>query len=147
MKRYPVMQSFSIPVRLISMCDMFLSAVRPEFTDTLALKQARHPILDKISSQPPVPNNTVCPLKFEVQRWWAAFFSIFLLSSSSNWRSPTCFAVQYAADGCNFQIITGPNMVRWASHTAKFFLGVAWNFTWSTPLQWPLCQYLQRLFN
>ena len=36
-----------------------LSAVRPEFTDTLALKQARHPILDRISDAMPVANNTV----------------------------------------------------------------------------------------
>ncbi|XP_028395701.1 mutS protein homolog 4-like [Dendronephthya gigantea] len=32
--------------------------VRPEFTDTLAIQQGRHPILDKILSEPPVPNNT-----------------------------------------------------------------------------------------
>ncbi|XP_070563567.1 mutS protein homolog 4-like [Ptychodera flava] len=32
--------------------------VRPEFTDTLAIKQGRHPILEKISAEPPVPNNT-----------------------------------------------------------------------------------------
>lgn len=33
------------------------SYVRPEFTDTLAVKQSRHPILEKISYEPPVPNN------------------------------------------------------------------------------------------
>ncbi|XP_077981944.1 mutS protein homolog 4-like [Glandiceps talaboti] len=32
--------------------------VKPEFTDTLAIKQGRHPILEKISLEPPVPNNT-----------------------------------------------------------------------------------------
>ncbi|KAI8513855.1 MutS protein msh4 [Branchiostoma belcheri] len=32
--------------------------VRPDFTDTLAVKQGRHPILDKISMEPPVANNT-----------------------------------------------------------------------------------------
>ncbi|XP_065192315.1 mutS protein homolog 4-like isoform X2 [Sycon ciliatum] len=67
----------------VSMADMLVSFshactlsdyVRPEFTNTLALKQARHPILDKISNEPPVPNNT------------------------------------YAADGCHFHIVTGPNM-------------------------------------
>lgn len=31
----------------------------PEFTDTLAIKQGRHPILDKIAYEPPVPNNAV----------------------------------------------------------------------------------------
>ncbi|KAK3734853.1 hypothetical protein QZH41_017561, partial [Actinostola sp. cb2023] len=31
--------------------------VRPEFTDTLAIKQGRHPILDKILPESPVPNN------------------------------------------------------------------------------------------
>ena len=48
--------------------------VRPEFTDTLAIKQGRHPILEKIGIETPVPNNA------------------------------------YASEGCNFQIITGPNM-------------------------------------
>lgn len=33
--------------------------VRPEFTDTLAVKNGRHPILDKLSPEPPVANNTV----------------------------------------------------------------------------------------
>ncbi|XP_022081598.1 mutS protein homolog 4-like isoform X1 [Acanthaster planci] len=32
--------------------------VRPDFTDTLAIKNGRHPILDKISYEPPVANNT-----------------------------------------------------------------------------------------
>lgn len=31
--------------------------VCPEFTDTMALKQSRHPILDKIGTEPPIPNN------------------------------------------------------------------------------------------
>ncbi|XP_014778440.1 mutS protein homolog 4 [Octopus bimaculoides] len=31
---------------------------RPEFTDTVAIKQSRHPILEKIAREPPVPNNT-----------------------------------------------------------------------------------------
>ena len=48
--------------------------VRPEFTDTLAIKQGRHPILEKISMENSVPNNA------------------------------------YASEGCNFLIITGPNM-------------------------------------
>ena len=34
--------------------------VRPEFTDTLAIKQGRHPILEKIAFEQTVPNNTVC---------------------------------------------------------------------------------------
>jgi len=38
----------------------YFLTVRPEFTDTLAIKQGRHPILEKISVEPPVPNNTVC---------------------------------------------------------------------------------------
>jgi DNA mismatch repair ATPase MutS len=33
--------------------------IRPEFTDTLAIRQGRHPILDKILPEQPVPNNTV----------------------------------------------------------------------------------------
>ena len=37
----------------------FYILVRPEFTDTLAIRQGRHPILDKILPEPPVPNNTV----------------------------------------------------------------------------------------
>jgi len=32
---------------------------RPEFTDTLAVKQGRHPILDRISFKPIVPNSIV----------------------------------------------------------------------------------------
>jgi DNA mismatch repair protein MSH4 len=68
----------------VAMLDMLVSFahactlsnyVRPEFTDTLALKQGRHPILDRISDGRPVANNT------------------------------------YASGDCNFQIITGPNMV------------------------------------
>jgi DNA mismatch repair protein MSH4 len=51
----------------IAMLDMLLSLaytctvsnyIMPEFTDTLAIKQGRHPILEKISFDPPVPNNT-----------------------------------------------------------------------------------------
>lgn len=33
--------------------------VRPEFKDTMVIKQGRHPILEKILDEPPVPNNTV----------------------------------------------------------------------------------------
>lgn len=32
--------------------------VRPEFTDTLAIKQGRHPILERMAQQQPVSNNT-----------------------------------------------------------------------------------------
>ena len=39
---------------------VYFHAVKPEFTDTLAIKQGRHPILDKISVDPPIPNNVVC---------------------------------------------------------------------------------------
>ncbi|XP_043556003.1 mutS protein homolog 4 [Chiloscyllium plagiosum] len=51
----------------VSMLDMLLSFahtctlsdyVRPEFTDTLAIKQGQHPILEKISMEKPVANNT-----------------------------------------------------------------------------------------
>ncbi|XP_065646680.1 mutS protein homolog 4 isoform X6 [Hydra vulgaris] len=31
--------------------------IRPEFTDTLALKQSRHPVLDRMSSLPIIPND------------------------------------------------------------------------------------------
>lgn len=49
-------------------------SVRPDFTDTLAIKQGRHPILERIARQLPVSNNS------------------------------------YIYEGCNFVIITGPNM-------------------------------------
>ncbi|KAK2891758.1 hypothetical protein Q8A73_017423 [Channa argus] len=51
----------------VSMLDMLLSLanactitdyVRPEFTDTLAIKRGRHPILEQISGQQPVSNNS-----------------------------------------------------------------------------------------
>ncbi|KAM6960506.1 mutS protein homolog 4 [Aplochiton taeniatus] len=51
----------------VSMLDMLLSLanactisdyVRPEFTDTLAIKQGRHPILERIAGQEPVSNNS-----------------------------------------------------------------------------------------
>ncbi|XP_043431236.1 mutS protein homolog 4 [Prionailurus viverrinus] len=51
----------------VSMLDMLLSFahactlsdyVRPEFTDTLAIKQGWHPILEKISVEKPIANNT-----------------------------------------------------------------------------------------
>lgn len=32
--------------------------MRPEFTDTLAIKQGRHPILEKMVGQQPVSNNS-----------------------------------------------------------------------------------------
>lgn len=48
--------------------------MRPDFTDTLAIKQGRHPILERMAGQLPVSNNT------------------------------------YISEGCNFVIITGPNM-------------------------------------
>lgn len=54
-----------MPVQcLISVCAIgnqnmiFLKAV-PEFTDTLAIKQGCHPILQKVAYDSPVPNNTV----------------------------------------------------------------------------------------
>ncbi|XP_029688479.1 mutS protein homolog 4 isoform X1 [Takifugu rubripes] len=67
----------------VSMLDMLVSLanactlsdyVRPDFTDTLAIKQGRHPILERMAGQLPVSNNT------------------------------------YISEGCNFVIITGPNM-------------------------------------
>ncbi|XP_036980935.1 mutS protein homolog 4 isoform X3 [Acanthopagrus latus] len=51
----------------VSMLDMLLSLakactisdyVRPEFTDTLAIKQGRHPILERMAGQLPVSNNS-----------------------------------------------------------------------------------------
>ncbi|CAH1773969.1 unnamed protein product [Owenia fusiformis] len=51
----------------VAMLDMLVSFAhactvanycRPEFTDTLAIKQGRHPILDQITIDSPVPNNT-----------------------------------------------------------------------------------------
>ncbi|KFO81524.1 MutS protein 4, partial [Cuculus canorus] len=47
---------------IVSMLDMLLSfahaCIRPEFTDTLAIKQGWHPILEKIAVEKPVSNNT-----------------------------------------------------------------------------------------
>ena len=37
----------------------FKYAVKPEFSDTLAIKDGRHPILEKMSPNKLVPNNTV----------------------------------------------------------------------------------------
>lgn len=37
---------------------LFSHLVRPEFTDTLAIKQGWHPILEKIAMEKPVSNNT-----------------------------------------------------------------------------------------
>lgn len=34
-------------------------SVRPEFCETLAIKQSKHPILERICTEPPVPNNIV----------------------------------------------------------------------------------------
>ena len=34
-------------------------SVRPEFTDTIAIKQGRHPILEKITVNAIMPNNVV----------------------------------------------------------------------------------------
>lgn len=39
-------------------CCTVTPLVRPEFTDTLAIKQGRHPVLDSMSSHSTVPNNT-----------------------------------------------------------------------------------------
>ncbi|KAM9466550.1 mutS protein homolog 4 [Clarias gariepinus] len=50
----------------VSLLDMLVSLanvctisdyVRPEFTDTLAIKQGRHPILERMVGQQPIPNN------------------------------------------------------------------------------------------
>ena len=38
---------------------MFFSSVRPEFTDTLAIKQGYHPVLQKVNCETVVPNDTV----------------------------------------------------------------------------------------
>ncbi|XP_073783842.1 mutS protein homolog 4 isoform X2 [Danio rerio] len=52
---------------VVSMLDMLLSLanactisnyVRPEFTDTLAIQQGRHPVLERISGQQPISNNS-----------------------------------------------------------------------------------------
>ncbi|KAK2193937.1 hypothetical protein NP493_4g02025 [Ridgeia piscesae] len=75
----------------ISMIDMIVAFahnctlfhyVRPEFTDTIAIKQGRHPILEKITVDAITPNNVV---------------NQFLL-------------LQYASEESNFVVITGPNM-------------------------------------
>lgn len=36
----------------------FFLLVRPEFTDTLAIKQGWHPVLEKVHFEKPVPNDT-----------------------------------------------------------------------------------------
>lgn len=43
---------------IIQIHSFSFSVVRPEFTDTLAIKQGWHPILEKISVEKPVANNT-----------------------------------------------------------------------------------------
>lgn len=43
---------------------LFFVTVCPEFTDTLAVKQGYHPILEKIKFEPPVPNNIVSSIKW-----------------------------------------------------------------------------------
>lgn len=48
----------SFPYQLCSVLYPFSPLVRPEFTDTLAIKQGWHPILEKIAVEKPVPNNT-----------------------------------------------------------------------------------------
>ncbi|XP_074639659.1 mutS protein homolog 4-like [Acropora palmata] len=46
-------------VSFVSLCTIS-NYVRPEFTDTLAVKDGRHPILDKILPESPVANNVYC---------------------------------------------------------------------------------------
>ena len=41
--------------------------MRPEFTDTLAVKQSRHPIMEKVSYEPLIPNNIVSELHVGLQ--------------------------------------------------------------------------------
>ncbi|XP_031824721.1 mutS protein homolog 4 [Sarcophilus harrisii] len=64
---YPLVHCLYKLSDVVSMLDMLLSFahvctlsdyVRPEFTDTLAIKQGWHPILEKISMEKPVANNT-----------------------------------------------------------------------------------------
>lgn len=52
--KYQQIKVFLVVVALFLLC----LPVRPEFTDTLAIKQGRHPILERIAGQQPVSNNS-----------------------------------------------------------------------------------------
>ena len=92
------------------------TAVRPEFTDTLAVKMGRHPILEKISYEQPVPNNSVSEgsrlvTDSHVTTGW--LHGSHVTMGWSYGAHVTCFVLilQYAAADNNFIIVTGPNMV------------------------------------
>lgn len=81
-------------------------SVRPDFTDTLAIKAGRHPILERIAGQLPVSNNS------------------------------------YIYEGCNFVIITGPNMSGKSTYLKQVALCqiMAQIGQWQTGLPpWPVC--------
>lgn len=55
----PAMHTTSLGIKILIFKNLLcFSSVRPEFTDTLAIKQGWHPILEKISVEKPVANNT-----------------------------------------------------------------------------------------
>ncbi len=46
----------------VHVCSIYVHVfllVRPEFTDSLVIRRGRHPILEKLSYETPVPNSTV----------------------------------------------------------------------------------------
>ena len=65
--KFTLFCSFSIRcvVGILILDCIYFASVRPEFTDTLAIKNGRHPILDKILPEPPTANNTV-----SINKWY-----------------------------------------------------------------------------
>lgn len=85
---------------LVGECPIYIvppPLVCPEFSpDTLCIKAGRHPMLDKMIYNQPVPNNVVR---------WLTFITSDLIDL------PSSHFLQYASSSCNLTIITGPNMV------------------------------------
>ena len=52
-------QNWILELQISTFNSMCVLLVRPDFTDTLAIKQGRHPILDKITLDDPIPNDAV----------------------------------------------------------------------------------------
>ncbi len=70
-------------------CFVGLFTVKPEFTDTLAIKQGRHPILERIDADPPVANNvaSILTAKSARVRWFHNSFAVVLVKWNF-WFSP-----------------------------------------------------------
>lgn len=105
-------------IKFNSICSYHFS-VKPEFTkDTFAIKQGRHPILERISADIPVPNNIV--RKDHGLSWilllfkWSKYNILFCFNLRVTFNLTLihlCFNLQYATEDTNFNLITGANMV------------------------------------